>query len=554
MQQYNRKRDIINIILFALIAFYCTLPLFIHHGLPYIDDMVFHSFQANQFDRAIRDGVIYPRWIPDANNGYGSANFIFYAPLSYYLVSAIRLFTPSLTTAMIAAIWLGFFLSGVTMFVATNKMFGGTGNPLPAIIYQILPFHLGDLYIRGTFAELVAFIWFPLVILFAYKILESRNKMAFIGLSISYAGLILTHLVSGFIFTLVIGAYLIYNYFLKNKKPLLKTLLSLILGLGLSSFYLIPAIFEKKFVQIDYIIKCPVGDYRKNFLFMWNKVQIILEHFYLSLHITVILEVILFLFIILVIQRNREKLLNRLHVNFFMLLFLSAFILTTPLSKPLWDIVPGFPFLQFPWRWVMVMELSLCLLIGAAFSLREMPGFRLTDLKKRWIVYLMVALSLVSLNTILQGSHHISKIAVSTVDVREYTPIWAGDMRKIMSEAKIEMVSVVSGEALTDIVEWTSEERVISTKASTPALLRISTFYYPGWEAGIDGNRANIMIEKESGAMLIDIPQGEHKLVLKFEDTPVRHYAKIISILSFCIAVLLVFFSKKTNRDSKTEL
>src|SRR4030042_2647515 len=109
MQQYNRKRDIINIILFALIAFYCTCLLFIHHGLPYIDDMVFHSFQANQFDRAIRDGVFYPRWIPDANNGYGSANFIFYAPLSYYLVSAIRLFKPSLTTAMIAVIWLGFF-------------------------------------------------------------------------------------------------------------------------------------------------------------------------------------------------------------------------------------------------------------------------------------------------------------------------------------------------------------------------------------------------------------------------------------------------------------
>lgn len=551
MQQYNRKRDIINIILFALIAFYCILPLVIHRGLPYIDDMVFHLFQADQFNKALEDGFIYPRWIPDANNGYGSANFIFYAPLSYYLVSITTLFTHSLPTAMIMVIWFSFFLSGITMSITTRKIFGEQGSLLPAIVYQILPFHLGDLYIRGTFAELVAFIWFPLVILFAYKILESRNKMAFIGLSISYAGLILTHLVSGFIFTLVIGAYLIYNYFLKNKKPLLKTLLSLILGLGLSSFYLIPVIFEKKFVQIDYIIKCPVGDYRKNFLFMWNKVQIILEHFYLSLHITVILEVILFLFIILVIQRNRGKLLNRLHVNFFMLLFLSAFILTTPLSKPLWDIVPGFPFLQFPWRWVMVMELSLCLLIGAAFSLREMPGFRLTDLKKRWIVYLMVALSLVSLNTILQGSHHISKISVSTVDVREYTPIWAGDMRKIMSEAKIEKVSAISGEALTDILEWKSEKRVVEINASTSTLLRIATFYYPGWEAEIDDNRANIMIEKESGAMLIDIPEGRHTVVLKFEDTPLRYYAKIISLVSFCIMFLFILVSKKTKQNQR---
>jgi uncharacterized membrane protein len=547
---YKDKKSIFRLLLLALTAFYCILPLVVYHGLPYVDDMVFHFFQADQFNQALKDGIIYPRWIPDSNNGYGSPNFVFYSPLSYYLVSITTLFTHSLTTAMIIVTWCSFFFSGTTMFITTRKMFGGTGSPLPAIIYQILPFHLGDLYVRGTFAELVAFIWFPLVFYFIHEILKSRNKMAFIGLSISYAGLILTHLVSGFIFTLVIGAYLIYNYFLlKDRKPIIDALFSMVLGLGMSAVYLLPVIFERRFVQIDYLVNCDICDYKNNFLFTFDKFQAGLRSFYLPLHIEVVLEVILSISIILLIRKSGQRLSNTSQQKFFIFLFIVAFLLTTPLSKPIWNIVPGFPFLQFPWRWVMVMELSLCLLIGAIFSLKEVSGLGLTTLKKRVVVYLIITLSLVSLNMILKGSHLISRITVATVDVREYTPIRAGDMKKIISETGIQKASVVSGRALIDIVEWKSENRVISVEASEPSILRISTFYFPGWEAYIDNNRSRIKIENESGAMLVDIPKGKHKLVLKFEDTPIRYYAKIISLVSFCVMVLLVLFSKKSNRN-----
>jgi uncharacterized membrane protein len=552
MQQHNCKRDIISILLLALIACCCILPLFIHHGLPYIDDMVFHFFQADQFTHSLKDGIIYPRWIPDANNGYGSPNFIFYSPLSYYLVSITTLFTHSLTTAMIIVIWCSFFFSGTTMFITTRKMFGGTLSPLPAIFYQILPFHLGDLYMRGTFAELFAFVWFPLIILFIHETIKSRNKIAMVGLSLSYAGLILTHLVSGYIFSLVAGAYLIYNFFLlKDRKPIIKALFSLALGLGISAVYLLPVIFERRFVQIDYLLNCNICDYRNNFLFTFDRFQAGLGSFYLPLHIEVVLEVTLSILIILLIRKNRQRVSDSSQQNFFVFLSLFAFFLTTPLSKPIWSIIPGFPFLQFPWRWVMVIELSLCLLTGAIFSLKELSGLRFATLKKRLFVYLIIALSLISLNMILKGLYLISKITVTSVDVREYTPIWVKDMKKIKSETGIQKASVVSGSALTNIVEWKPENRIISVEASRPSILRISTFYFPGWEGYIDNNRYKIKIEKDSGAMLIDVPEGRHTLVLKFEDTPLRYYAKIISLVSFFVMVLLVFLpEKKGNRNS----
>jgi hypothetical protein len=562
---FKNKDDIFRLFLLAFTALYCIVPLMIHQGLPYAHDIIFHVFQADQFDRVLHEGNFYPRWVQDSNNGYGSANFIFYAPLSYYLVSAIKMFTPSLTNAMRIAIWCGIFFSGITMFVATRKMFGASVNALPAVVYQIIPFHLWNIYIRGTFAEFFAFVWFPLIILFLNKTIESRDRNAVIGLSVSYAGLILTHLVSAYIFSIVIGLYFIYNFFfLKKKKMLLQPLFSLALGLGLSSIYLMPVIFERKFVQIEYIINCPVGDYRKNFLFTWDKVQTVLRNFYLPIHISVSLEVIVFLFIMVLIRKNRQIVSHRQMVGFFPMLFLFAFFLTTPLSRPMWDLVPSFPFLQFPWRWIPMMEVSVCFLIAVLFSFGGLSDFRSNALK-RAVVYLLVGLSLMSFITIikskvipdttiitLMGPEKIQKVMDPPL---EYTPVWVNDIETIMSENINEKVTVIEGEAQVHIIEWKSEKRVIDLIASMPTLIRIATFYFPGWDAEIDGKRTQINIQKENGAMLIDIPEGKHRLVLEFGDTPIRYYSKFISLASVLIMFFGVLLARKTglkyNKEDK---
>jgi uncharacterized membrane protein len=551
------KKDIISLLLLALAASYCTIPLFAHYGVPAGQDIVLHIFQADQFTRSIHEGVYYPRWIPDFNSGYGSPNFIFYSPLSYYFVSAITIFTRSLTTAMIVAIWFSFFLSGITMYITTKKLFGGAGSLLTAVIYQVLPYHLFNIYIRGTFAELFAFIWFPLIILFLYRTIESKNSAAMAGLSLSYAGLICTHLVSGYMFTFVIGAYLIYNFFLlKEKKRIIKPLFSLLCGLGLSSVYLIPVIFERKFVQIDYIVTCSVGDYKKNYLFMLDKFQEGLRKFYIPLHTIVALEAVLFLVIAVFITKNRQVLLHRKQQNFFIFLFIIAFFLTTLLSKPLWDIVPGFLFLQFPWRWVLITELSLCFLVGYIFAYKDGSPLRWIKLRKM-IIYLLIILCLAS-SALIWKSKIIPDAVIAKIvqpeEIRnfiipyEYTPHWVKDVKEISTDTDHGRVAVVSGTALFTVEEWKSEKRVVNVRGASDALLRIATFYYPGWEANLDGKKIPIRIEPKTGAMLIDIPEGDHTLIVRFKDTPTRLYAKLISIVSLFIILAGVFLPNRLTR------
>jgi 6-pyruvoyl-tetrahydropterin synthase related domain len=548
-QLFLKHHNIISVLLLGLTSFYCSWPIIFGQSLPWQGDMVFHLFQSEQFYRALHDGVLYPRWLSGYNNGYGSPVAIFYAPLCYYFISAIHLFVPSLVISMVVAVWSAFFLSGVTMFIAAKRLFGKEGGLLSAMVYQTLPFHVSDFYVRGSVAGFCAFVWLPLFFLYLYDLEESRGESVIsAGLCLAYAGLILTHLVSGFICSFAAGLFVIYQYFSGGRKKLVKTVSSLALGLGITSFYLIPLVYERKFVHIDYIVNSGVGDYRKNFLFALNKLKAGLRGFYMPLHLGVILELALFIIVVRAIYVGGQASPKRGRESFFVLLFLVAFFLTTPLSGFVWRVLPGFSTLQFPWRWVQVMELSLCFLIGSIFAGRNISAVGLSGRGGRWIIFLLVAISVASFLTISTADITAkktlyAKIGPETVSRHmavgiEYVPVWTSDIDKVFLE-KTGRVSVLSGNAVPRVVEWKSERRLIDIRAYTRALLKVSTFYYPGWRASLDGAPVAITAENGTDAMVVDVPRGTHTLGLTFEDTPLRRFSWILSFCSFLILALL---------------
>ena len=69
----------------------------------------------------------------------------------------------------------------------------------------------------------------------------------------------------------------------------------------------------------------------------------------------------------------------------------------------------------------------------------------------------------------------------------------------------------------------------------------------------MDSSEIRIQTEAESGAMLVDIPKGDHKLELKFVDTPVRYCGKLISLLSF-LALGCFLLREKIRKSSKLKI
>ncbi len=60
---------------------------------------------------------------------------------------------------------LAWIASGLAMFALARKFFGDAGALLAAVVYVYLPYHIATVYVRGAFAEALAWAVFPLALL-----------------------------------------------------------------------------------------------------------------------------------------------------------------------------------------------------------------------------------------------------------------------------------------------------------------------------------------------------------------------------------------------------
>jgi hypothetical protein len=370
---------------------------------------------------------------------------------------------------------------------------------------------------------------------------DSRANM--VGLSLSYAGLILTHLATGFIFSVVAGVYLMYGMvFLEEKKALIKTAVLLAVGLGISTVYLGPAVLERKFIHIGVMSKY-IYSYAGIFLF--DSRAPLFEVFFRLMYITVFMEAVFFLLIFLV-SRKSQSTEMRVDTNRFLILaFVGSFFLTTPLSSPVWNRIPQFTFLQFPWRWIIVMEVSLCFLIARTYSLEKVQDYRPARFLKLFILIFLAFFAQLPMQNVPSAAISEAEFLQlkrmnqwrNIMDEKpEYLPVWA-NLADIWSRKRDDRVVTISGRASTRVTEWAPESRSIEVRALSDAVIRISTYYYPGWEVTLDGGGEHIDVEKETGAMLVHVSEGDHTIRTTFGDTRLRSIAKYASLMSLLLLI-----------------
>ena len=122
---------------------------------------------------------------------------------------------------------------------------------LDKIIYLFTPYRAVDLYVRGAIGELLSFVFMPLVLGTLVDVIREKKIKNSIFFGLSLALLVLSHNITAIVFlpfVLIFALILIVN-----QKEKLLSLISLgkglVLGLGLSSYYWLPVLLEKKFLQ-----------------------------------------------------------------------------------------------------------------------------------------------------------------------------------------------------------------------------------------------------------------------------------------------------------------
>ena len=411
MPSGNHPRALKPLILIPFAVLLVLHPLLIH-GTSYGQDLAFHIQSWLDAAQQLRHGTLYPHWDATAAWNAGEPRFLFYPPLSWLLGAVLTLIFPiNLCPTIFIAIAL--LASGLTFYKLASHFASPNAALIASTLYLANPYMLFCAFERSALAELLAAAWIPLLLLAA---LRARPNLC--GIAIPLALLWLTNAPAA-----VIGSYALALIGTFRLAHALRThdhsqakfltgnfLAGAILGLTLPAIYLLPAAYERRYIQVAMAV-IPNLRYQDNFLFTHtsdaahNAVNHAISILALSILIATAAAVL-----VLLLKKNsphqKPVLLSEapeqaqrvegaqpkdpeaLHPDtakpfspipfplspalLALLTILIAFLLT-PLSPPLWQHLPELAFLQFPWRLLTLLTPILGLAIALLLDLVPRP-------------------------------------------------------------------------------------------------------------------------------------------------------------------------------------
>src|SRR5512136_1127176 len=119
----------------ALIAFWLPLlgPLIQRGMLTCSHDGALHLYRTFQLDTLVRQGVLWPRWLPGTVFGYGYPLFNFYPALSHYFPLILHRLGISLLQSWNLSLAIGILASGLTMYLWARQVLGERGGFVAAV-------------------------------------------------------------------------------------------------------------------------------------------------------------------------------------------------------------------------------------------------------------------------------------------------------------------------------------------------------------------------------------------------------------------------------------
>lgn len=557
----TQQNNIMAILVIFSVGLVIILPT-IAYGVFDAHDILVHLNWANFFSKQLWAGELYPRWLLEMNSGLGSPTFFFYPPIPYYITSLFYPFSlgnPSIWTPLVFSSCLALILSGLTAYLWLKNITNQKAALIGALVYMLLPYHWAiDFYWRFAFSEYWAFAWIPLILYFSKKI-AFGEKFSVVGFAISYALLSMTHLPTTLIFSII---PLTYSIFIAKKKQKIKTIISLffalLLGIGLAAIYLIPAMSMQENVLLKEIATQPHFYFANNFT--WRK-QFIYPNFQLFmgyLGILVILMTVTSSLAYSIACKHLHKNIKRESFYWLMIAILSC-LMTLPLSKPFWKLVPILQVIQFPWRFNVVLTVATTALVTLAFySFNPV----ITWFSKQALIGLCL-LFLIIFSGFVVAYYNIERLSFDSQtkikmsqDAPEYRPRWVSkhlfDKSLVHQIAKdFDQVKITRGKGSLSITKWQPRKIRLQTNSTTNIKLTIKQFYYPGWTAKLDGKEIAIAATKPAGLLSINIPKGQHRVRIFLAPIGKERLAHGISIASALILLLLGLQDKSIEKPQK---
>ena len=513
-------------------------------------DFEFHA--ASWLDVAYqwKHGVLFPRWTAWTNYGFGEPRFIFYPPLSWLLGAALSLILP-ISWVPAAFILLTQTLAGMSAFFLLRRIARTTPAYLGAFFYAANPYALLVSYVRSDFAEQLACAIFPLLLLAAMQLTgmlrEDKLKLSAIAsFTVPFAAVWLCNAPAG-----VIASYSMALLFAwaaltqRSWRVALRAISGLGLGFGLAGFYLLPAAYEQRWVNIGQALSGGLLP-AENFLF--TPIADV-EHTWFNWISSFCALALILLAAVTALFSGRftrnTKLVDGSRAVWGCLLLLgsAATLMMLRLTNVFWSFLPKMRFVQFPWRWMSMLALVCACFLAAAMERR-----------RGWIWFPMVAVLSLPLGYFLTQNTWWDPDEMSTQSaaitsgtgyegVDEYDPL--GDdhldlpkhapFAKILPEESDDSLRTTPSGKI-QIETWETNNHRVFVESSAPGRLAIRLLNYPAWQVTVNGNTVTPEKPDDVDQMLIPIEAGKSEIQVRFARTEDQTAGIALSVLSLLLA------------------
>lgn len=472
------------------------------------DDGEWMIIRLSAFYQSLAEGQFPVRFLGRLNNSYGYpvANFLY--PGFLYIGSLLHFIGFSFV-ASIKLILAGSIVgASVTLFFLLRHfkytLLAQVGG-VAAFLFS--PYVAFNLYRRGSVGEIFGFFAGTLTI---YSLIARRTLL----LPFAVALLIVAHNTFAFLILGVCGLYILY-------KRMWDSVGYMALGVGLASFFWMPALFEQRYVPFAATIVSNPPTYFP------------ISAQLLSVSSAWILAALVLLFV----PKKSDE-------TFFLFVLVLAAFVASPASAFIWQLPLVGQLVQFPFRLLGVAALAAPVAVAGAIRGGAKRGIILFVFLT--LIWIMTAVRTVAtVDHVARAEGFYTTNEGTTTVANEYMPVWVRELPRTRQTGRVEMVN---GDAELVLKSATTQKIEATIDAQTEAVVQINTIYYPGWGIIIDGSPTVIDYANPQGLMRARVPPGNHTLLVEFRETVPRFGADVVSFLSACVYGVLVVLAIMSKR------
>jgi hypothetical protein len=606
-------------------ALVVVAPFFVL-GIASGHDFEFHAASWLDVAGQWKEGIIFPRWAEWANHGFGEPRFIFYPPLSWLLGAALGSVLPW-NAVPIVFIVLAQTCAGLCAFALARSVASRDEALFGAAVYAANPYALLVIYMRSDFAEQLGVAFFPLLILFALRVAGILPQMAaeptaghvdfaardrrgaasrqmrvdIAWFSLAFGAMWLSNAPAGVMASY--SAALLFGWGVLRQKSLwpgIRGFAGLALGFALVAFYLIPAAYEQRWVNIEQALASGLQP-GENFLFTVINDP---EHTWfnwIASGVAILLVVLTGIVAVVAGWRiqglkpvgrhggnvateaanhgaeaatprpasempgvgarpaRTPVLLRDTEVwSAMVLLGAAGTALMLRFTEIFWRVLPKMRFVQFPWRWMCLV--AVCYGFFMASSFRR--GGR------AWVLIVGTAMCCVGTAAVLVQNGWWDTEDLPTLKAAiekqagydgtdEYDP--AGDDHYDIAASSPPFQILFDEEQQRKLPEtrivvrrWSAENKELTVKSNEDVRMALRLLVYPAWRVEVNGMAVTPQRTEEVAQMILPLRAGTTRIRVYFARTADRTLGAVISVAG--LAVLTFLFLGARRRETSGEM